>query len=164
MVAQKNLLAVLENQVQSLGLKGPLEKGLQLTPAFLPGESHGQRSLAGYSSWGCKESDTPERLALSLSMKRLPSARRVQVFIVYEARCSVSKPRQRWADTPCSRLGEEEAGADGSPQQQLPGHTAGREEGRARPGGRVARAGLSPSGNPRRDPPLLRPVSQQQKL
>ena len=24
----------------------------------LPGESHGQRSLAGYSPWGCKESDT----------------------------------------------------------------------------------------------------------
>ena len=32
------------------------------TPIFLPGESHGQRSLAGYSSWGCKESDTTERL------------------------------------------------------------------------------------------------------
>ena len=27
------------------------------TPVFLPGESHGQRSLAGYSSWGFKESD-----------------------------------------------------------------------------------------------------------
>ena len=25
---------------------------------LLPGESHGQRSLAGYSPWGCKESDT----------------------------------------------------------------------------------------------------------
>jgi len=25
------------------------------TPIFLPGESHGQRSLAGYSPWGCKE-------------------------------------------------------------------------------------------------------------
>ena len=25
------------------------------TPMFLPGESHGQRSLAGYSSWGCKD-------------------------------------------------------------------------------------------------------------
>ena len=108
---------MLENQVQSLGLKGPLEKGLQLIPAFLPGESHGQRSLAGYSSWSCKELDTSERLALSLSRKRLPSVRRVQVFIVYEARYSVSKPRQRWADTPCSRLGEEEAGADVSPQQ-----------------------------------------------
>ena len=26
----------------------------QPTPVFLPGESHGQRSLAGYSPWGCK--------------------------------------------------------------------------------------------------------------
>ena len=26
------------------------------TPGFLPGESHEQRSLAGYSPWGCKES------------------------------------------------------------------------------------------------------------
>ena len=34
----------------------------QPTPVFLPGESHGQRSLVGYSPWGCKESDTTERL------------------------------------------------------------------------------------------------------
>ena len=27
------------------------------TPVFLPGESHGQRNLAGYSPWGCKEWD-----------------------------------------------------------------------------------------------------------
>ena len=33
---------------------------MQPTPVFLPGESHGQRSLAGYSSWGCKESDMTE--------------------------------------------------------------------------------------------------------
>ena len=32
------------------------------TPGFLPGESHGQRSLAGYRPWGCKESDTTEQL------------------------------------------------------------------------------------------------------
>ena len=32
----------------------------QPTPIFLPGESHGQRSLAGYSPWGRKESDTTE--------------------------------------------------------------------------------------------------------
>ena len=30
----------------------------QPTPVFLPGESHGQRGLAGYSPWGSKESDT----------------------------------------------------------------------------------------------------------
>ena len=37
----------------------------QPTPVFLPGESHGQRSLAGYSPWGHTESDTTERLTLS---------------------------------------------------------------------------------------------------
>ena len=31
-------------------------------------KSHGQRSLAGYSLWGCKELDTTERLTLSLSL------------------------------------------------------------------------------------------------
>ena len=32
------------------------------TPVFLPGEFHGQRSLAGYSPWGHKESDMTEQL------------------------------------------------------------------------------------------------------
>ena len=32
----------------------------QPTPVFLPGKSHGQRSLAGYCPWGCKELDTAE--------------------------------------------------------------------------------------------------------
>ena len=29
-------------------------------PVFLPGESHGQRSMVGYSPWGLKKSDTTE--------------------------------------------------------------------------------------------------------
>ena len=33
------------------------------TPVFLPEKSHGQRSLAGYSPWGCKETNTPETLS-----------------------------------------------------------------------------------------------------
>ena len=33
----------------------------QCTPLFLPGESHGQRGLVGYSLWGCKESDTTKQ-------------------------------------------------------------------------------------------------------
>ena len=32
----------------------------QPIPIFLPGESHGQRNLVGYSPWGCKESDMTE--------------------------------------------------------------------------------------------------------
>ena len=38
--------------------KVPWRRAWQPTPVFLPGESHGQRSLAGYSSQGGKESDT----------------------------------------------------------------------------------------------------------
>ena len=40
--------------------KIPWRRAQQPTPVFLPRESHGQRSLAGYSLWGCKESDTTE--------------------------------------------------------------------------------------------------------
>ena len=47
--------------VQSLGWEDPLEAGTASTLVFLPGESdHGQRSLVGYSPWGCAESDTIE--------------------------------------------------------------------------------------------------------
>ena len=35
----------------------------QPTPVILPGEFHGQRSLAGYSPWGCKESGIIEQLS-----------------------------------------------------------------------------------------------------
>ena len=35
------------------------------TPVFLPGEFHGQRSLMGYSPWGCKEPDMTEWITLS---------------------------------------------------------------------------------------------------
>ena len=37
----------------------------QPTPVFLPGKSYGQRSLAGYSPWGGKESDTVSTHAVS---------------------------------------------------------------------------------------------------
>ena len=38
----------------------------QLTPVFLPGKSHGQRSLTGYSLWGRQESDMTEQVTLRL--------------------------------------------------------------------------------------------------
>ena len=46
--------------------KIPWIKEWQPTPVFLPEESHGQESLAGYSPWDRKESNTTERLTLSL--------------------------------------------------------------------------------------------------
>ena len=48
--------------VQSLVGKIPWRRAGQPISVFLPGESHGQRSLAGCSPRGCKESDTTERL------------------------------------------------------------------------------------------------------
>ena len=40
--------------------RSPGEGKQQPIPVFLPAESHGQRSLVGYSPWGRKESDTNE--------------------------------------------------------------------------------------------------------
>ena len=42
--------------------RSPWRREWQPTPLFLSGEFHGQRSLAGYTPWGNKESDTTERL------------------------------------------------------------------------------------------------------
>ena len=53
------------DSIPGLG-KIPWRKKWQPTPIFLPGEFHGQRSLAGYSSWGHKELETTEGLTLSL--------------------------------------------------------------------------------------------------
>ena len=53
----KNPPAMQETRVQFLGREVPLEKEWQPLPVFLPGESHGQRNLVGYSPW-VAESET----------------------------------------------------------------------------------------------------------
>ena len=67
LVAQmvKNLPAMQDIWVQSLGQEEPLEREWLPTPVFLPGKFHRQRSLVGYSPWGGKESDTTEQLSLT---------------------------------------------------------------------------------------------------
>ena len=68
LVAQsvKNLPAGQETYVRSLGWESlgsiPRRRKWQTTPVFLPGESHGQRSLVGCSPWGCKASGMTEQL------------------------------------------------------------------------------------------------------
>ena len=54
----KNLPAMQETRVQSLGWEDPLEKGMATTLVFLPGKSHGQRTLAGYIVHGVAKSRT----------------------------------------------------------------------------------------------------------
>ena len=63
LVAQWNPPAMQESQevrVQSLGWEDPWRRKWQPTPVLLPGESHSQRNLAGYSPWGHKELDMTE--------------------------------------------------------------------------------------------------------
>ena len=50
----KNSSAKQEMWVQSLIKKIPWRRKWQTTPVFLLGKSHGQRSLVGYSPWGCQ--------------------------------------------------------------------------------------------------------------
>ena len=62
----KNLPAMWETWVRSLGWEDPLEKERQSTPVFWPGEFH------GLSPWDCKESDKTERHShFSLASKAL---------------------------------------------------------------------------------------------
>ena len=56
----KYLSTVQETRVHSLGWEDPLEKEMAIHSSILPGKSHGQRSLEGYSPWGRKESDMTE--------------------------------------------------------------------------------------------------------
>ena len=57
----KNLYAIQETQVRFLSLENPgkipWRREWLPTLVLLPGETHEQRSLAGYRLWGCKESD-----------------------------------------------------------------------------------------------------------
>ena len=61
----KNLPTVQETCVQTWVGKIPWRRKWQPIQVFLPGEFHGQWSLTGYSSYGCKEFDMTERLSLT---------------------------------------------------------------------------------------------------
>ena len=81
----------------------------QPTPVFLPGKSHGRRSLVDYSPWGCKKSDTTERLHFTYFTH----------FILYHW-------RRKWQPTPVFLPGEsqrtEEPGRPWSMRLQRVGH------------------------------------------
>ena len=64
--------------------KIPWRRKWQPTPVLLPGESHGGRSLIGYSPWGRKDWDTTERLHFTslhlTTLRTLLSVMRNHVF------------------------------------------------------------------------------------
>ena len=50
--------------------KIPWRREWQHTLVFFPGKFHGQRNMAGYSSWGCKESDMTEHTHIHLRRRK----------------------------------------------------------------------------------------------
>ena len=66
--------------------KIPWSRKCQLSPVFLSGKFHGQRSLAGYSSWDYKESDTTEPLSMLTQMISKPKQFRHNIYA-----CSVTQ-------------------------------------------------------------------------
>ena len=74
----KNLHAMQETWVQSLGREDPLEKEMAAHSSILAWESHGQRTLVGYSPWGHKESDMTKRLSVHTQIQIHLLKRRVQ--------------------------------------------------------------------------------------
>ena len=83
LVAQtvKNLPAMRETWVGKI----PWRMAWQPTPVFLPGESYGPRSLAGYSPWGCKELDTTEGLNTFLPSSDMKKPRLLGAGIMVNA-------------------------------------------------------------------------------
>ena len=65
--------------------KIPWRRAWQPTPVFLPGESHGQKSLAGYSPWGHKELDMTEATALKQSSVKTHLVGNVEYTIMWSA-------------------------------------------------------------------------------
>ena len=71
--------------------KIPWTREWQLTPVFLPGKSHGQRSPVGYIPWGGEESDTTEA---TVTFSYLPA------FRDCPAQNSSSTPSTPWSSSP----------------------------------------------------------------
>ena len=79
----KSLPTVWETWVRSLDCEDTWRKKWQPTPVFLPGESHGQRSLVGGSPWGHEEPDTPEWLSAACVPVKLRKAGPVFWFFAW---------------------------------------------------------------------------------
>ena len=76
------------------GLKIPWRRNWQLTPVFLPGKSHGQRSLVGYSPWSHR------RVGHSLVHKqqKCQSLRTAALCDIRQAKCDIKDNSNSWRD------------------------------------------------------------------
>ena len=83
--------------------KIPWRRKWQSTPALLPGKSHGQRSLVGYSPWGCKESERFRFHFFTLGVVNsvFHDMRRF-LWIVFQSDCTISHSHQQYLRVPVS--------------------------------------------------------------
>ena len=87
--------------------KIPCRKKWQPTPVFLPGESHGQRSLEGYSPWCCKELDMTDRLMLSFILKFIgKKGQFLHIYLHILSPTSILPRKRKWQPTPVFLPGE----------------------------------------------------------
>ena len=102
-----------ETWFQSLGWDDPMVKGVATHSSILAWRIHGQRSLAGYSSWGHKELDTTERLPFTPITGQEATVRTghgptdwLQIEKGVHQGCIMSPCLfNLYADTPCEMLG-----------------------------------------------------------
>ena len=90
-----------------------VQVSIQPTPVFLPGKSHGGRSLEGYSSWGRKESDATEQLHFFTS---LPSSAVAQ-SIVWSFSAILDKGMRRGPEGYELAVGEKEVSFSADAQE-----------------------------------------------
>ena len=126
--------------------KMPWRRAWQPTLVFLPGESHGQRSLVGYGPWGHRELDTAEQLSTNSLGLKGPDLE--WLYSAYKSPCPPGSnwagptkgspqphplTRERHTSQPAVRRGREQ-GATSGPLPQLPPHSGLRpdEEGNKR--------------------------------
>ena len=69
----KCLSTMRETRVQSLVWEDPLEKEMAIHSSTIAWKFHGQRSLVGYSLWGCKELDMTAAAAAAKSLQLCPT-------------------------------------------------------------------------------------------
>ena len=86
--------------------KIPWRREWQPIPVFLPGEFHGQRILAGYSPWGCKELDVSQQINNNSVTERLPVVKTLLGQPGFDPWVGKFLWRREWQSTPVFLPGE----------------------------------------------------------
>ena len=107
--AVKNLRVMQRREFDPWVRKIFWRRARQPTPVFLPGKSHRQRSLAGYSPWSCKELDTTEATEYAYTYTHTHTHTHTYIhtgmYIMYKIEIIADRGRRRKRD------GEKERGS-----------------------------------------------------